>query len=520
MSVVGVDPLDADLEDESEAISVDPWAGLLPGRTFVPAYLVSSYAAQYRTIVDVLLAALDRSLTGMAFDEVVTAVRARLSEALGPDRAESLTASDVFLAEARLDRLVQWGVVTRWQEPARTGEDFLRRRDRYQLTSRAARLHAFWSESEDGDQESADVTLAPRAICERLSAFKEAIEGRLYVDAAREFQQVIALHQAMARAARGWQRSLAQNLSGPPEQVKQDVVSDTLRSYVAMWGEQVDVNSPLIARLMDDLAPVLTSQVWDACVRAALPERAEEHLVEGQARRWRGTWDTLGAWFGSASGQARRLRRQLRDVVAPWARNQGILMDTSGAVTRRAEAIRLAVTLERADDDAQAWRLFDTAMGAFSCRHLLLETDSPDRADLPWAEAPAAPVTARFRQQGPRSLTGRRFRPPDYRLGREQARRQRLAEKAAERDAEARMRQRSGSHLSEWGHLDRVELTLLLDLLTAARRAGPVQSGLSKDGRWQVRFDPPADAGDVAVLAGPDGSLFTADWRFSMEPAD
>jgi hypothetical protein len=78
---------------------------------------------------------------------------------------------DCHPLDDRLDRLVRWQVVTRWQEPARTGEDFLRRRDRYQLTPLAARLHGFWSQADDADDEGAgDLILAPRAIFDRRRA--------------------------------------------------------------------------------------------------------------------------------------------------------------------------------------------------------------------------------------------------------------------------------------------------------------------------------------------------------------
>jgi hypothetical protein len=55
-------------------------------------------------------------------------------------------------------------------------DDFLRRRDRYQLTPAAARLHIFWTDPELMDDASdGDLTLAPRAIHDRLVASADAI---------------------------------------------------------------------------------------------------------------------------------------------------------------------------------------------------------------------------------------------------------------------------------------------------------------------------------------------------------
>ena len=70
--------IDHDEMPETEAVA-DPWSALLPGQELVPAYLTSRFAAQYRVIVDVLLAEQDTSLTGLSFDEVAAGVRVRLA---------------------------------------------------------------------------------------------------------------------------------------------------------------------------------------------------------------------------------------------------------------------------------------------------------------------------------------------------------------------------------------------------------------------------------------------------------
>lgn len=67
--------LDRSIEDElrEEHEGADVWAGVLPGQVLIPAYLVSRFAAQYRVVVDALLEAQDRSLTGMSFDDIAAA---------------------------------------------------------------------------------------------------------------------------------------------------------------------------------------------------------------------------------------------------------------------------------------------------------------------------------------------------------------------------------------------------------------------------------------------------------------
>lgn len=494
----------------------DLWAAALPGQSLVPAYLVSRYAAQYRVIVDVLLEAQDTSLTGLSYDEVAHGVDRRLRGLLGAEAAERLTSDAGFALEARLGRLVAWEVITRWQEPARSGEDFLRRRDRYQLTPRAARLHALWAEIDDGEEQAGDLTLAPRAIHERLAAFVGALGEHRYPAAANEFQQLIALHHAMAQAARSWQRTLAHSLSGVPDEAKQEQVWRTLQSYIGMWGEQVDVYSPRIAELIS-VAP--SPDVWRACVRGALSEQADEENVHAQAERWQHTWQALRAWFGGPDGQARRLRRQLRDVITPWARNAHFLMEAGGVVTRRAELLDLARAIEQAPDDDAAWRLWDTAVGVFSARHLLLPAEGLDEDGESWADAPSAPVTARYREQGHRTGVGRKPGKADFSAGRDEARRRRRAEMAARAEAEAALRQRSGTRLSAWPALPAAEFDLLLELIAVARRSGPDRVGFTQDGRWLVGLREPAEPAAVATLHGPEGRMITVDWLFELEPA-
>lgn len=502
-----------------------PWSACLPGQELVPAYLVSRYAAQYRVIVEVLLAEQDTSLTGLSYDEVTAAVRAHLTQRVPVDAVAALMDPQVLHLDARLERLERWQVVIRWQEPARTGEDFLRRRDRYQLTPIAARLHSFWSQADDTEETAGDLTLAPRAIHDRLVGFADAIRGGNYRTAAAEFQQISTLHQAMATAARTWQRTLAHAMSGGPDPGKQELLGRTLQSYIGMWGEQVDVHSPRISGLVGELSTHLTPEVWRACVRCAVADDAADELVASQAQRWARTWEALGSWFAGTDGQARRLRRQLRDLVAPWARNMHILMDTGGAVTRRIELLQLATAIERAPDEGTAWRIWDTATGAFSARHLLLPSDSADDHCLPWALAPAAPVTARFREQGTRAAIGRRAKIPDYSAGKAAARRARMAALAARGEAEASLRQRSGTNLGCWGRVSDAELDLFLEFVGVARRASAgagadsPRSSVTGDGRWRITLRPPLRLDDTTTLRSSRGRLVTLDWFFEMEPA-
>jgi len=89
----------------------------------------------------VLLDAQEHSLTGVGRDELLAGVRDRIAAVTDPATADQLTSPDSFDVDARMKALYNWRVVVRWQDKAKTEADFVRTRDRYQLTSEAADLH-------------------------------------------------------------------------------------------------------------------------------------------------------------------------------------------------------------------------------------------------------------------------------------------------------------------------------------------------------------------------------------------
>ena len=332
----------------------DAWelAGF-PGRLDVAAYLTADQlAAQYRVLVDVLLDAQEHSLTGVGRDELLTAVRDRIAGAADAATAERLTRPEAFDLDARMRALQDWRVVIRWQDKAKTEADFIRTRDRFQLTSEAADLHRWLRRKIDEDAVSTSAAaFAPAIIAERLDDTIGAIRQRDLSRAAQAWAQVRTTLKDMAEAASIWQSRMASALAGSPDADKMGRLRETLMAYVTVWGAGVDTYSPRIRDALSRLRQAVTDDDWRAMALSGVDAATAEETVQAIAQGNRDAAETLAVWFGERSGQALRLRRQVRDAVTPLLRGSRALLATGGRVTRRAELLRLAAAVESAGSD-------------------------------------------------------------------------------------------------------------------------------------------------------------------------
>jgi uncharacterized protein (TIGR02677 family) len=295
-----------------------------------------------------------------------------------------------------------------------------------------------------------------------------------------------------------------------------------LIQYVSVWGAGVDSYSVRIGDGITRLQAVGPAD-WRAIALAGLDAEAGEDLVEAIVQGHVGTLQTLHTWFrDDGRGQARNLRRQVRDVVPPLLRGSRALMSAGGIVTRRGELLRIASLVERADDDAEAWRRWCAATGLWSARHLPGQPPEPGTspAHTSFWEAPPVPVELTLRERGPRSTRGRPAQVPDRRMARQEARRRAQAERAEYAVAEASLLARSGSYLAEWAPVERrTEAGLFWELLSALLRALPddgVRVAYSRDGRFRATaHEAPLDQ-LTAVVDTPDGRVACENWRLEL----
>lgn len=488
----------------------------LPGAIGAASYLTSPNATQYRLLVDVLADEQARRLTGVPHDELPHLVAARVQHHV---RSESTSAVLDALADPdalarRMDQLVAWRTCDTWQDQAHTEADFLRNRARYQLTEQGAAVNALAREIDAGhDTRTSSAVLAPPILAAELESAVAAFVSEPEV-ASTSLAQVQTTILDMARTAGRWQARLAAGLSGAPDPDKVDRLLQTVVDYVDMWGAGVDVYSGRIAEAADALA-AFPDEAWRGPAFARLGAAADDDRVAEVVAELRGTLGTVQRWFTGPRPQARALRLQMRDAVAPLLRGHRTLLAVGGAISRSADLLRLATALETATDDDAAWRVWCTATGLYGARHLGLTAPPVDApAETSTWDAPPVPIERRLRLQGPRALSGRAPRIRDTSAARSLARMEAARTRARTAEAESRLIARSGTTLSSWGEIDTVEAELLLDLIQIARAGAPdsrgCYRGTSSDGRRTLRLTPVTPAAS-AVLHLPAGRLVLDD---------
>ena len=501
---------------EPGSAALELWSLLgLPGQVPAANFLTSPNAHQYRLIVRILVEQQAHSLTGVSHDDVARLVREHLPE---PDAAALL---DEMNLDDRLAQLVRWGACEAWQDRAETEADFLRNRSRCQVTEAGAYLHdmARRLETELGPGSTAAL-MAPSTVAEQVEATLAALRADDPARANAAYATVQTALESMALTASAWQAKLAAALGGPPDESKVTRLLETILAYVEAWGSGVDAYSSRIAAAVPTLQAV-PDDIWRRVALARLQSGNADHVVDEVTRELAAVAETLSRWFCGPLPQAQRLRRQMRDAIAPVLRSHRTLLAVGGTVSRKADLVRLAHAIEAAPDADAAWSLWASATSLFSARHLTRpapEVAVPARTPV-W-EAPPVAISQRLRVHGHRSLTGRVARMADLSDARTAARYEAARERADQARAEAELVARSGTALSAWAPLDAAATEIFLALLMAAREGrhpDGTLAGTSPDGRWTLRLvpvEPPA----TAVIHTPDGRLALADAIVEVGP--
>ncbi|MDQ3151993.1 MAG: TIGR02677 family protein [Actinomycetota bacterium] len=496
----------------------------MPERDYRPfEHLTTPRAELYRQIMGVFVHAKRRFTVHLRPEDV--------HEALG-------TAVEVPAVTDALGSLTGWGNLRADPDTSRvtTVEDFHRARFLYQLTPAGeaaeqalatydealgrrgalqavaltdivTQLRALLELSRHPDVDPAKVHLLLRSLVDRFTGLADnaqAFMGSLH--------RTIDLHDADADAFRAYKDRLI------------DYLERFIADLVTTGGE--------IATLVGAIDDAGAGRLLDAAAEREAQDAAPGEDPDGghDPRReafelgrtaWRERWRGLRQWFVSVPGhpsQAKLLRSQARSAIPQLLAVVASLNERrTGRSDRSADFRTLARWFAQAPDDAAMHRLWRTAFGLHSARHLTVDADTlaeraeaPVPASTPWAQAAPLLISPQLRRTGSYERRGKPNRVTD----RSQARRH-LAELAARQAdetamARARLVTARPTRLGELGELDLDAFALFLRLLgdaLAARRPGERSvSATTADGSMQIRLTTVDGAAPVEIRT-PDGTF-------------
>lgn len=370
------------------------------------------------------------------------------------------------------------------------------------LADIAVQLRALLALADRSDPDPAVVHLALLALVDRFSGLAE--NARAFMNS---LQRTVDLHEAEVEVFLAYKQRLIE--------------------YLERFIEDLVTRGAEIAGLLDTLgappagtvAPLLRLAAEREASDAA-PDAAAEALAAAE-RRWQGRWDGLRAWFLSTPGrnsQAKLLRSAARQAVPQLlAVVQALNERRAGRSDRSADFKELARWFAEAPDDDARHRLWRSAFGLHSARHLTIDQEAlgereadPVPASASWYDAPGVRISPQLRRTGSYERRGRARAVQDRAEAR--AYLAELAHKQAEQTAAARARlvTRGEVRLSELGELDPAAfglfLLLLGDALSAWRPQTDSVTATTNDGTLEIRLTR-FPGGGTAEIHTPDGVL-------------
>ncbi|MCL2464034.1 MAG: TIGR02677 family protein, partial [Micrococcales bacterium] len=335
---------------------------------------------------------------------------------------------------------------------ARTVQEYLTNRARYQLTPQGELVHRHIEELltyTDGAREVSSEMLP--SILKGLQDLSHAVDQGLAAADPRELAAQIttlfAQFEVLVSSTRQFYSYLNQVLTrfdlGRDEFV---LFKSALIGYLQLFVDEIARHMPQVADHIVTLMP----QVETLCARAGVDQRLIG-LDGEKARRAPGLqvgdWASLHAWFvGSPSrrSDADNVRRLATEAMRSLLTN---LRRISVGADRRQSRYSDQVMLARwfgAADDSTAHRLWEAAFGLYPARHLAFRADpegDPVPATRSWWSSAAAEVPVSLRTHGERHSGGRSGARVDYSA----AKTARIAERSAQQQRrEAALRQLAG----------------------------------------------------------------------------
>jgi uncharacterized protein (TIGR02677 family) len=493
-----------------------------PYQPFV--HLTTEYSALYRQVMGVFVRAKQEFSVHLRPEDVHLGL-----PAVGRPSLEAVARA--------LEALARWGNLRADPDTGRVTalEDFYRSRHIYQL-SRAG-------EAAEEALAAYDAALGRRGELQAVALADIAVQLRaLLALTEREEPDPAVVHLALlalvdrfsglAENARAFMNSLQRTVDLHEAEVEVFLAyKQRLIEYLERFIEDLVTRGAEIAGLLEELGTGPRGRVgpllWLAAVREAsdaAPDAAPEALAAAEGR-WRGRWDGLRAWFLSVPGrnsQAKLLRSAARQAIPQLLAVVQVLNERrAGRSDRSADFRELARWFAQAPDDDARHRLWRSAFGLYSTRHLTIDQEAlaerqedPVPASVSWYDAPGVRISPQLRRTGSYERRGRARAVQD----RSEAKTYlaELARKQAEQTAAARTRlaTRGEVRLGELDALDRdafrLFLQLLGDALSAWRPGLSAVSATTNDGTMEIRLTRLPGGGTVqirtldGVLRGPE----------------
>jgi len=486
-----------------------------PGRIEAFAYINDDRAPLYRAIMRAFLQSKDRFVSHLRLHDVVEAIRlSGIYETPDPEETD-----------AALTRLCEWGHLQKHADvrDVLTVEDFFEQHHAFRLTAQgeaAERALALFETTSDVAQVREN-ELHATALSDVRRLLEELLELSSQADPdATQVHCNMLLLQARFRTLTATAQALIERLES--EVRSQSADGQQLFQYGERFVAELILTVDAVGKAVHDLEP----SSFERLIRA-VARRSVHDSIEMKSR-----WDYFRRWFISDPGRpshAELVRECARPLITAG-------LDTIARANDRlihhidlsSDFRVLARWFAQAESDADAHRLWRSAFGLCSARHLIVNDrtlDDHETRDVPantsWLDAPPLRISNRFRHDSNSPQTGMLSRIIDRTADKEKL--------AAATHEEAlrllRAQNRFGTgrriRLSELEQLETGEFDMLLDLLGEAVSArvfhNEAVETLSPDGSLSVRLEP-TDDGRNAMILTSDGVFSGPDQWIQIHP--
>ena len=441
------------------------------------------------------------------------------------------TGVDPVVVPDRLESLRRWGNLTVSSSVGNPSslDDYYRRRNRYLITRAGQEVYDITERVLNGIDQIADVEAGRlRDLNRALSELGdlgdtgfEHVESDVLADRVRT---VFDVHDRFTSELTQFfaELNLWQN--------RYDLDADEVKLFAGVLVTYVSEQLREIERMVRPISTSLERILL--CLPSLLPAlhhglavRVEDAgLADAvSVRRVPGTmsedWERLSAWFVARSGRMSRLDQLTHQAVAAVRTLTANVTRLSriglGAVSRRADFVRLASFFDQATSIRETHEIAAGAFGLGSCRRLGMpagDADDPVPTVTPWRDAPAAIVPMSLRIRGSTGQRGRATPIRDRERERDLLRRRRELDRVERETAASDLV--ACADQDGWiagASMSVASFSMLRDLISRSTFGAQMGTGVRSATRLGVRCEVRRVAGAETVVDCPEGRFVMRD---------